>query len=422
MRQRQHEAVLTPRADVQAQAQRWVVKIGSSLLTNDGTGLDLAWIARWMEQIRHLHRAGKEVVLVSSGAVSAGTALLGWSQRPGDLASRQAAASVGQSALIHHYEKILQQVARPEDPPLHCGQVLLTHDELRNRKRYLNARNILRVLLDRNVLPVVNENDAISYRPIQLGDNDTLAAMVCNLLDADLLVLLTDQDGLFSADPRRDPDACFLAEVTAGDPRLEAIAGGGGSGVGTGGMLAKVKAAARAARSGTATVIAHGRHPDILPELVGGKAIGTFFRVRRPALKARKRWLSDHLRVPGSLILDDGAVRALREKGRSLLSVGVLRVEGEFHRGDLVACRAQDGREIARGLIDLDASVMRRILGHSRAELEQDPTIADSVVIHRDNLVLADPTGDWTPRQSSRQPPVSVPNPGQEPQEGGATE
>ena len=420
MSRRQREAAWPPRAQLQIEAQRWVIKIGSSLLTNDGAGLDLAWIARWMEQIRQLHRAGKEVVLVSSGAVSAGTALLGWVQRPSDLASRQAAASVGQSALIHHYEKILQQVAHPEDPPLHCGQVLLTHDELRNRKRYLNARNILRVLLDRNVLPVVNENDAISYRPIQLGDNDTLAAMVCNLLDADILVLLTDQDGLFSADPRQDPDARFLSEVAAGDPRLEAIAGGGGSGVGTGGMLAKVKAAARAARSGTATVIAHGRHPDILPQLAEGAAIGSFFRVRRPALKARKRWLSDHLRVHGNLVLDAGAVRALRDQGRSLLSVGVLQVEGEFHRGDLVACRSVDGREIARGLIDLDASVMRRILGCSRAELDEDPTVTDSVVIHRDNLVLTDTAADWTPKQGSEQRLAEDPEPQARIQDGGA--
>jgi len=390
MNRRPKEAASPLRAELQGQARRWVVKIGSSLLTNDGAGLDLAWIARWMEQIRGLHREGREVVLVSSGAVSAGTALLGWSQRPNDLASRQAAASVGQSALIHHYEKILQQVARPGDPPLHCGQVLLTHDELRNRRRYLNARNIVRVLLDRNVLPVVNENDAISYRSIQLGDNDTLAAMVCNLLDADILVLLTDQDGLFSADPRQDPHAEFLKEVTAGDPRLEAIAGSGGSGVGTGGMLAKVKAATRAARSGTATVVANGRHPDILPRLAQGQAIGTFFRVRGPALRARKRWLSDHLRVPGSLILDAGAVRALRDKGRSLLSVGVLRVEGDFRRGDLVACRSEDGCEVARGLIDVDAAVMRRILGRGRAQLAEDPTVVDSVVIHRNNLVLSD--------------------------------
>ncbi len=373
---------------MQRGARRWVVKIGSSLLMDREGGLHHERIADWLGQILHLHEQGIQVILVSSGAVGVGTKRLGWDQRPAELTSRQAAASVGQAALMHSFEQILQEISGTGSPVLHCGQVLLTHEELRNRSRYLNVRSTLGTLLDHGVLPVVNENDAISYRPIQLGDNDTLAALVSNLWDADLMVLLTDQEGLYDADPRRNPDASLLGEVMAGDPRIEALAGSGGSAVGTGGMLAKVRAAARATRSGTPTVIASGHRKGVLLQLAAGEPAGTFLHARIQPLAARKRWLSDHLRVRGTLHIDSGAAHALREQGASLLPVGVVGQEGEFRRGDLVSCRGPKGEEVARGLVNLDAEVLHRCRGKRSEELAGDPECPEETVIHRDNLVL----------------------------------
>lgn len=374
---------------LQTKAQRWVIKIGSSLLTDAGRGLDKEAIRAWVKQILTLRRAGIEIILVSSGSVSAGVQRLGWTQAPSTLKERQAAASVGQSALIHTYEELLREGDRPDEAPLHCGQVLLTHDDLRSRRRYLNARSALMTLLEMNVLPIINENDTVSYNAINLGDNDTLAAVVSNLLDADLLVILTDQDGVFDADPRDHPEARLLTEVNAGAAMLERIAGSGGSGVGTGGMLAKVRAATRAARSGTSTIIANGHCEAVLTRLHHGEAIGTFIHARLPTLAARKRWLAGHLRARGVLYLDAGAVRALTEEGGSLLPVGVTAIEGTFHRGDLVLCKNPEGQEIARGLVNWDAPVAQRCLGKNSAELSDDVEASEGVIIHRDNLLLS---------------------------------
>lgn len=373
---------------LQIKAQRWVIKIGSSLLTDDGRGLDRKAIRAWVQQIVALRRAGIEVILVSSGSVSAGVQRLGWTQRPANLKERQAAASVGQSALIHTYEELLREEDVPGEVPVHCGQVLLTHDDLRSRRRYLNARSALLTLLEMNVLPIINENDTVSYNAINLGDNDTLAAVVSNLLDADLLVILTDQDGLFDADPRSNPDAKLLTEVNAGAAMLEKVAGSGGSGVGTGGMLAKVRAASRAARSGTSTIIANGRCPDVLLRIRDGEARGTFIHARLPKLDARKRWLAGHLRARGVLYLDAGAVLALKQEGGSLLPVGVTALEGNFHRGDLVLCKDPEGNEFARGLVNWDASVAQRCLGRKSGEIADDPDAAEGILIHRDNLLI----------------------------------
>ncbi len=377
-----------PREEMQRSARRWVVKVGSSLLMNREGGLHHERMADLLGQILLLHAQGIQIILVSSGAVGIGEKRLGWDQRPVDLASRQAAASVGQAALMHSYEQILQEISGAGSPALHCGQVLLTHEELCNRSRYLNVRSTLGTLLDHGVLPIVNENDAISYRPIQLGDNDTLAALVSNLWDADLMVLLTDQEGFYDADPRENPDARLLSEVMAGDPRMEAMAGSGGSAVGTGGMLAKVRAAARATRSGTSTVIASGHRKGVLLQLAAGEPAGTFLHARFQPLAARKRWLSDHLRVKGTLHIDSGAEIALLEQGASLLRVGVVGQEGNFRRGDLVSCQGPKGEEIARGLVNLDAEVLQRCRGKRSEELDGDPGCLEGTVIHRDNLVL----------------------------------
>ncbi len=372
------------------QSRKWVIKIGSSLLLDTQGKLAESRVRDWLRQISILHDAGVEIVLVSSGAVATGARRLGWQERPQELPKRQAAASVGQSLLLHGYEKILQGLQQHSQHPLHCGQVLLTHEELRNRARYLNARETLRTLLAHNVLPIVNENDAISYQPIQLGDNDTLAAVVANLWDADLLILLTDQQGLYDADPRQNPNAQLIHRGRAGDPRWEKLAGAKGSGVGTGGMLAKVKAAARAARSGTSTHIVGGLVPEVLLRIAQGEIVGTLLEAKVPVLAARKRWLSDHLRVHGQLHLDAGAIRAVRDEGASLLIQGVTALQGEFRRGDLIGCMDGEGREIARGLCKVDARLLRHALDQARQgeEIPEDC----HVLIHRDDLVLAEDT------------------------------
>ena len=369
-------------------AQRWVIKIGSSLLTNNGQGLDLAAIEAWVAQILVLRRHGIELVLVSSGAVAAGMERLGWSTRPTSLHQLQAAASVGQAALIQVYEDFLRR------GNLHGSQVLLTHEDLQDRQRYLNARATLRILLEMGVIPIINENDAIASAEIRFGDNDTLAAMVANLLEADLLVILTDQAGLYDRDPRHDPHAGLLSEVQAGDPELLRMAGGAGTTLGSGGMITKVRAASRAAQSGAATLIAPGSADNILLRIWSGEDVGTYFRPGVAKLAARKRWLAGQLRPSGTLHLDAGAVRVLREKGSSLLPVGITASEGDFQRGDLVRCVDPEGHEVARGLVNFaQHEVLLRLGKGSKALCALFGDVDEFEIIHRDNLVLSSDQG-----------------------------
>ncbi len=364
-------------------SRRWVVKVGSALLTNEGRGLDYEAIGRWVEQITDLRRNGVEVVLVSSGAVAEGMKRLGWKKRPHALYELQAAAAVGQMGLVQAYESRFKQFE------LHTAQVLLTHDDLADRQRYLNARSTLRALLRLGVVPVVNENDTVAVEEIRFGDNDTLAALVSNLVESDLLVILTDQAGMFERDPRQDPNAQLIREARAGDPELERMAGGGGGALGRGGMLTKVRAAARAARSGTATIIAWGREPRVLARIAEGEEIGTLLVSARGPVAARKQWLASQLQLRGRLVLDMGAVRVLREAGRSLLPVGVTAVEGEFERGEVVACVDPDGKEVARGLVNYSAEEARRIMRQPSDRIEELLGYVDEPeLVHRDNLVL----------------------------------
>jgi glutamate 5-kinase len=368
---------------VVAGASRIVVKVGSSLVTNEGRGLDLDAISRWAGQISSLMQAGKSVVLVSSGAIAEGMQRLGWPQRPKQVHELQAAAAVGQMGLAQAYESRFGELGR------HSAQVLLTHADLADRARYLNARSTLFTLLALGVVPVINENDTVVTDEIKFGDNDTLGALVTNLVEADVLVILTDQAGLFSADPRRDPAARLVQDATAGDPRLEEIAGGAGSAIGRGGMITKVLAAKRAARSGAHTVIASGREPDVLLRLAQGERIGTQLNADVPVLTARKQWLADHLQLRGRVVVDDGAARALRSGGRSLLPIGVVEVQGEFARGDVIACVDAQGHEVARGLVNYSAAQARQIARRQTAEIEAVlGFIEEPELIHRDNLVL----------------------------------
>jgi glutamate 5-kinase len=366
-----------------ASARCIVVKVGSSLVTNDGRGLDQAAIAAWADQIARLRHHGRQVVLVSSGAVAEGMQRLEWVKRPTAINELQAAAAVGQMGLVQMYESCF---ARHK---MHTAQLLLTHDDLADRKRYLNARSTLRTLLDLNVIPIINENDTVVTDEIRFGDNDTLGSLVANLIEADALVILTDQQGLYSADPRKDSAATLIQLATAGDPALEKMAGGAGSSVGTGGMLTKILAAKRAARSGAHTVIASGREKDVLVRLSEGEAIGTHLRAPEMKTAARKQWLADHLQVRGKLTLDNGAARALRQDGKSLLPIGVTAVSGSFERGELVACVDAHGQEVARGLVNYTAVETARILRKPSQEIEQILGYVDEPeLIHRDNLVL----------------------------------
>ncbi|OJW76237.1 glutamate 5-kinase [Thiobacillus sp. 65-1402] len=370
-------------ASVVKHARRIVVKVGSSLVTAEGRGLDHAALSRWAGQIAALTAQGKEVVLVSSGAIAEGIARLGWKKRPKAVNELQAAAAVGQMGLVQAYESIFRTY------DLHAAQVLLTHEDLADRTRYLNARSTLRTLLALRVVPIINENDTVATDEIRLGDNDTLGALVTNLIEADCLVILTDQTGLYTADPRRDPQATLVMEAHAGDPELERMAGGAGSSVGTGGMLTKILAARRAARSGAHTVICCGREEQVLLRLAAGEAIGSQLIARQAPLAARRQWLADHLQLRGGVVLDAGAVRALREEGKSLLPVGVRGVTGEFGRGDVVAVVDTDGREIARGLTNYSASEARRIAGKPSSAIEAELGYMDEPeLIHRDNLVV----------------------------------
>src|SRR5258708_8221032 len=329
-----------------ARAGRLVIKLGSSLVTNDGRGIDHAAVGRWAEEIAALKRSGKEVVLVCSGAIVEGMQRLGWKKRPAAIHALQAAAAVGQMGLVQAYEAAFSRFG------LHTAQILLTHEDLADRRRYLNARSTLLTLLALNVIPVINENDTVTTDEIRLGDNDTLGALVTNLIEADALVLLTDQDGLHSADPRKEPAATLVRHARAGDPALEAMAGGVGSPLGRGGMLTKVLAAKRAARSGASTVIPNGREDRVLGRLAAGEAIGTELVAETLTLAARKQWLADHVRLAGRLTLDAGAVRALARDGKSLLPIGVVGCEGQFERGEAVRCSDPGGRESARGLVN----------------------------------------------------------------------
>ncbi len=367
-----------------AQAQRIVIKVGSSLVTNEGRGLDHAAIARWTEQIAALRALGKQVILVSSGAIAEGMQRLGWTARPQQIHALQAAAAVGQMGLAQAYETSFRERG------LHSAQVLLTHADLADRARYLNARSTLFTLLDLGVVPVINENDTVVTDEIKFGDNDTLGALVTNLVEADVLVILTDQRGLFSADPRRDPTATLIAQAEAGDPKLEAIAGGAGSGIARGGMITKVLAAKRAARSGAHTVIAWGREPEVLQRLARGEFVGTQLVAAMQVLTARKQWLADHLQLKGRIVIDVGAAKALRSGGRSLLPIGVTEVQGEFARGDVIACLDPQGVEVARGLVNYSSAETRQIARKPSSEIESSlGFIEEPELIHRDNLVLS---------------------------------
>ena len=371
-----------------ADAKCIVIKVGSSLVTNNGEGLDQAAIAAWAAQIAQLVKpqdglSARQVVLVSSGAVAEGMQRLGWKKRPTAVNELQAAAAVGQMGLVQMYESCFSQHA------LHTAQVLLTHEDLADRKRYLNARSTLRTLLAMGVIPIINENDTVVTDEIRFGDNDTLGSLVANLIEADALVILTDQAGLYSADPRKNPDAEFVQHAVAGDVALEQMAGGAGSSVGTGGMLTKILAAKRAARSGAHTIIASGREEAVLVRLAKGEVIGTHLRSEQGKTLAKKQWMADHLRVTGQLKLDAGAVKVLCNGGKSLLPVGVTAVEGHFERGDVVACVDEQGKAVARGLVNYSSSETSRILRKSSSEIETILGYMDEAeLIHRDNLIL----------------------------------
>jgi len=364
------------------QAKTLVVKVGSSLVTNEGRGLDAAAIGRWAAQVAKIHAQGKKVVLVSSGAIAEGMQRLGWSRRPHAMHELQAAAAVGQMGLAQCYESSFREHG------LRTAQILLTNADMADRQRYLNARSTLRTLLGLGVIPVINENDTVATDEIKLGDNDTLAALVTNLIEADVLVILTDQAGLFDADPRKHRQAKLLEQADAADPGLETIAGGAGA-LGRGGMLTKVLAARRAARSGAHTVIASGVEADVLVRLARGERIGTLLTAKTVPLAARKQWLADYLSVSGRVRLDAGAVKALTRDGKSLLPIGVTEVAGEFERGAVVACLDPTGREIARGLANYSAGEARKIMRRPSGEIETILGYVDEPeLIHRDNLVL----------------------------------
>lgn len=364
-------------------ARRIVVKVGSSLVTNEGRGLDEQAIGQWSRQLAALVQQGRELIMVSSGAVAEGMKRLGWTARPKEINELQAAAAVGQMGLVQMYESKLRE----------CGvgsaQVLLTHADLADRERYLNARSTLLTLLQLRVVPVINENDTVVNDEIKFGDNDTLGALVANLVEADALVILTDQKGLYTADPCRDPEAKFVHFATAGDPALEAMAGGAGSGIGKGGMITKILAAKRAAGSGASTVIAWGREPEVLQRLCKGEVIGTCLQAQTAKLQARKQWMADHLQLRGSVRIDDGAVAKIVSEGKSLLPIGMTSVEGEFSRGDVIAVRNPAGVEVARGLANYASSEARLLCRRSSGEFERLlGYVAESEMIHRDNLVL----------------------------------
>jgi glutamate 5-kinase len=364
-------------------ARRIVVKVGSSLVTNEGRGLDEAAIGEWCRQMAVLAREGREVIMVSSGAIAEGMKRLGWVTRPHEVHALQAAAAVGQMGLAQVYETKLRENG------LGSAQVLLTHADLADRERYLNARSTLMTLLQHKVLPVINENDTVVTDEIKFGDNDTLGALVANLVEADALVILTDQKGLYTADPRKDPTATFVHEARAGDPALEAMAGGAGSSLGRGGMITKILAAKRAAGSGASTVIAWGREPDALLRLARGEAIGTLLVAQTPKQQARKQWMADHLQLLGAVEVDAGAALKLQAEGKSLLAIGMTSVDGDFSRGDVIAIRDEAGVEIGRGLANYASAEARLLCRKASNEFEALlGYTAEPEMIHRDNLIL----------------------------------
>ena len=375
-------------AGVLRDARRIVVKVGSSLVTNEGRGLDEGAIGEWSRQLAALVRGEggirREVIMVSSGAVAEGMKRLGWTVRPREIHELQAAAAVGQMGLAQMYETKLRENG------VGSAQVLLTHADLADRERYLNARSTLLTLLQLGVVPVINENDTVVNDEIKFGDNDTLGALVANLVEADALIILTDQKGLYTADPRRDPAAQFVHEARAGDLALEAMAGGAGSSIGRGGMLTKILAAKRAAGSGASTAIAWGREPDVLLRLSGGEAIGTLLVAQTGKTQARKQWMADHLQLRGAVIVDEGAALKLRTEGKSLLPIGMTTVEGDFSRGDVIAVRDPSGAEIARGLANYASAEARLLCRKPSSEFERLlGYTAEAEMVHRDNLVLA---------------------------------
>jgi glutamate 5-kinase len=365
-----------------AESKRWVIKIGSALITNDGQGLNREAIQSWVRQIAGLRESGKEVLLVSSGAVAEGMARLGWKLRPHALHELQAAAALGQMGLVQNFESCFKQ------HDIHTAQVLLTHEDLGNRQRYLNARSTLKTLLKLGAIPIINENDTVATDEIRFGDNDTLGALVSNLVEADTLILLTDQQGLYDEDPRFNKDAELISESSAGNSELLGMAGDGGA-LGQGGMRTKVTAAQRAARSGANTIIASGSEPDILHKIARGETVGTLLTADREPMSARKQWMANQLKISGRLHLDAGASQAVQKSGVSLLAVGVSKVEGNFQRGEVVSCISSEGSEIARGLVNYDSKESRQLQGMTSEKFESILGYVDEAeLIHRDNLVL----------------------------------
>ncbi len=365
-----------------AESKRWVIKIGSALITNDGQGLNHQAIQSWVQQIAGLRESGKEVLLVSSGAVAEGMARLGWKLRPHALHELQAAAALGQMGLVQNFESCFKQY------DIHTAQVLLTHEDLGNRQRYLNARSTLKTLLKLGAIPIINENDTVATDEIRFGDNDTLGALVSNLVEADTLILLTDQQGLYDEDPRFNKDAELISESSAGNSELLGMAGDGGA-LGQGGMRTKVTAAQRAARSGANTIIASGAEPDILHKIARGEAVGTLLTADKAPMSARKQWMANQLKISGRLHLDAGASLAVQKSGVSLLAVGVSKVEGNFQRGEVVSCISSEGIEIARGLVNYDSKESRQLQGMTSEKFESILGYVDEAeLIHRDNLVL----------------------------------
>ena len=372
-----------PPSSVLRDAKRVVVKVGSSLVTNEGRGLDEAAIGEWCRQMALLVRGGVEIIMVSSGAIAEGMKRLGWTSRPSAIHELQAAAAVGQMGLAQMYETKLRESG------LGSAQVLLTHADLADRERYLNARSTLLTLLKLGVVPVINENDTVVNHEIKFGDNDTLGALVANLVEADALVILTDQKGLFTADPRKDADARFVDQAQAGDPALEVMAGGAGSSLGRGGMITKILAAKRAAGSGASTVIAWGREPDALIRLSKGEAIGTLLVAPTQKTQARKQWMADHLQMRGAVVVDAGAAAKVRDEGKSLLPIGMVQVDGDFSRGDVIGVRDPSGLEIARGLANYSSAEARLLCRKPSSEFEALlGYAAEPEMLHRDNLVL----------------------------------
>lgn len=366
------------------QAKRWVVKIGSALLTNDGAGVDCNAIDSWVNQIGELLSQGKEIVLVSSGAIAEGMARLGWANRPDSIHDLQAAAAVGQMGLIQIYESSFLRFNRK------TAQILLDHDDLASRQRYLNARGVMKRLMDLGVVPIVNENDTVVTDEIRFGDNDNLAALVANLIDADVLVILTDKDGLYNANPDHDPAAQLVTEAKATDSSLDSLVGESSSQLGRGGMVTKLQAARLASSSGCNTIIAGGRNNDVLIDIASGKSKGTLLKAHQKPIAARKQWLAGQLQVKGKLVLDDGAIEVLVRHGRSLLPVGITSVDGTFGRGDLVSCVDLRGIEVARGLVNYSVEEARKLCGESTSSISKILGYKDDdEMIHRDNLVLS---------------------------------